>query len=98
VLHPLHHLGARDNHIVLLSELLFQTVEGQVIVEAGQDNVDSQSQPQLALRDQAWRQRGDGHTRLAAGAGVLGTHGAAADQVGGDEIDLLADFLADPAG
>ena len=79
-----------------LPELLFQPVEGQVIVEAGQDHVDRQSQPQPALRDQPWRQRRNGHPRLAAGAGVLGTHGAAADQVGGDQIDLFADFFADP--
>jgi len=33
----------------------------------------------------------------AHGAGALGTHGAVADQMGGDEIDLFADFPADPS-
>jgi len=40
VFDPLHHLRARDDHVVPLPQLLFQPIERPVVVEAREDNVD----------------------------------------------------------
>jgi hypothetical protein len=76
-------------------KLLFQPVEGQVIVETSQDDIDGQTQSQLALRDQARGQRCDRHTRLTASAGVLGPHSPAADELGRYYVDLFGNLLSD---
>ena len=94
-LDPLHHLLARDHQPVPLLELLRQSVKGQMIVIADQHDVDRQADPQSALRDQAGRQRRDRDPRFSAPAGPFAPDRAPPDQFGGDQLDLLADLLAD---
>jgi len=77
VFDPLDHLLSRDFDTMALTKLLLEPVIGQMVIEAGQDNVDGQAESEPAFRYQAWQRRYC-HTRVAARAGVLRTDGATA--------------------
>ena len=97
LLHPLHHLLARDGYAKTLPKNPFQSVISQVVIKATEQEVDGQSQPQFALRHQPRRQRSDGHS-LATGLftiSIFGAHDLANDQFGRKVIILGSDFLAD---
>jgi hypothetical protein len=57
--------------------------------------VNGQAESELALGNQPWWQGRDRHTRFATAAGVLGTHRAAADQLGWNQVDFFRDFFPD---
>jgi hypothetical protein len=98
VRHPLHHLLAGDDDAVSLPKDSFQCVVGDVIVEAGQEQVNRQGHTQFALRQQPGRQRRDLNAGAAAAAGVFGTDRASNNQLGRHVLQFLAGLLTDAFG
>ncbi len=68
-----------------------------MVVKAAQQEVDGQTQPQLALRDQPRRQRGDTDRLRGAptAVGVFGSDRLFADELGGNVFVFGGNFLAD---
>ena len=90
---PLHHLLARNEDAMALSELLLQAIKGKVIVIASQYHVHGQSRPEPTLWHQPRRKSRNGHSSFAAAAGVFGTHNPASDEFRRDEVDLFRNFF-----
>src|SRR5690606_15448183 len=85
--------GARERHAEPC-ELALLAVQGLVIEEFVDRHVGEQSRRRDALVD-GLRRKGCRVHRLAVPAAVLGTDMAANEEARRDEVELLADLLAD---
>ena len=92
--HPVAHRQPRQLDARALEDSL-EAIERQVIGILADGDVSQQPRAWQALVDRLGEHVGDHDVGLAVLASVLGADGFEDDQPGGDEFELLADFLAD---
>jgi hypothetical protein len=92
---PIAPSAGEESRPVPFVKLLFQPVEGEVIVETSQRDIHGQTQSQFALRDQT-RCKARLPRRHHASTGIFGAYGPPTEELCRDHVNFFGHLFSDP--